>query len=137
MKYLIKRRKSVKGPFSKDELKKLNIKPECKVKSISDDKWIAAYKVEDLKDLFPQKPDLMIRMSLYTLLICFPFGILGLLRAWKIRSQYLSGRYTEARLLSRETRLWNKIGFACGLILYAIIALFRIANLIKVLLTES
>lgn len=52
---------------------------------------------------------------LATLFCCLPFGIVGIIKASKVSSEYYRGNYAGAENASREAGKWTKISFFVGL----------------------
>ena len=52
---------------------------------------------------------------LVTLFCCLPFGIVGIIKASQVESQFRVGNYTGAQQSSADAGKWTKIGFFAGL----------------------
>ncbi len=52
---------------------------------------------------------------LATLFCCLPFGIIGIIKASKVSSEYNRGNYAGAEAASKEAGKWTKISFFIGL----------------------
>lgn len=57
---------------------------------------------------------------LATIFCCLPFGIVGIVYAAQVSSNYHAGRYDEAYRVSRNAGKWTKVSFFCGLAVYLI-----------------
>lgn len=57
---------------------------------------------------------------LATIFCCVPFGIVGIVYAAQVSSNYHAGRYDEAYRVSRNAGKWTKVSFFCGLAVYLI-----------------
>ena len=55
-----------------------------------------------------------------TIFCCVPFGIVGIVYAAQVSSNYHAGRYDEAYRVSRNAGKWTKVSFFCGLAVYLI-----------------
>lgn len=72
----------------------------------------------------------MVESILVTLFCCFPFGIVGIINASKVNSQFIIGNIAGAEQASNDAGKWTKIGFFVGIagwILYAIFYAFVFA----------
>lgn len=58
-----------------------------------------------------------------TVLCCIPFGIVGIVYAAKVDSNYFSGRYSEAASAARKARMWTIIAFCAGLLYMILLAI--------------
>lgn len=66
---------------------------------------------------------------LSTIFCCVPFGIVGIVYAAQVSSNYHAGRYEEAERASKNAGKWTKISFFCGLAFYLIyILIYAIAG---------
>lgn len=133
MKYYIKTKNQAQGPFSIEELKKQMLAPAVRIRTEDSDVWIRADHCHELKDHLAPAPNNWLIVSIITLFICLPFGLLGLIRAGQIQYYYRTGHVTQAKVLSIETRRWLLIGIACSVIFYLIIILFYGASILKTL----
>ena len=87
----------------------------------------------------PMQPkNWMVESILVTIFCCLPFGIVGIINAAKVNSEWAAGRFAEAERASKEAGKWTKIGFFVGIaciVLYLIfylvlgVAFFSAANL--------
>lgn len=53
---------------------------------------------------------------LVTIFCCLPFGIIGIINAYKVSSLYAQEKYAEAELRSANAEKWVKISFFVGLV---------------------
>ena len=65
---------------------------------------------------------------LVTLFCCLPFGIVGIVYASKVNSQFRAGNYTAAEESSKNANKWTMYGFYTGLVLGVINLLVRVAG---------
>lgn len=72
----------------------------------------------------PMQPkNWMVESILVTIFCCLPFGIVGIINAAKVNSEWAAGRFAEAERASKEAGKWTKIGFFVGiglLVLYLV-----------------
>ena len=139
------------GPMSLDELKTKGLTADTLVWYEGMDNWIAASQVPELSSMFgvnvpppvastsnqpPQQPAFnqasapiappktwLVESILVTLFCCMPFGIVGIIHASKVESQFNVGNYEAAQKASQEAGKWTKLGFWIGmgvLVLYFI-----------------
>lgn len=137
MKYYIKRKNKVQGPFSKEELQARTLLPTALVRMENSEEWVRADHCKELEETVVPMPSTWWLISLITVFICLPFGIVGLLRAYRIQDLYHEGKIAEARVMSQDTGRLIKIGIACGLLLYLMLLAFHGAAIIKSLNTEG
>lgn len=76
-----------------------------------------------------QKPPMpssnLVMAILTTIFCCLPFGIVGILKAAKVNSLYLTGQYEAAIKASQDAKKWSMIGIICGaigIVLYLVFA---------------
>lgn len=139
------------GPFTLEELKNQELKPDTKVWYNGLENWTPASQLEELKPLFefmpplppneavkiepevvrteqqesaepeqkkviPPMPDTWLVWSiLATVLCCQLIGIVGIVYAAQVESEYRRGNYDKAQEYSNNARLWTIISFALGL----------------------
>lgn len=73
------------------------------------------------EELPPLKPNNWLWQSIIaTVLCCLPFGIVGIVFAAKVDSNYYNGRYAEAERAARKAKMWTLLAVGTGL-LYIII----------------
>lgn len=58
----------------------------------------------------------MLEAILVTILCCLPFGIVGIVNASKVKSQFNIGNIGGAEQASKNAGKWVKIGFIIGLV---------------------
>ena len=69
----------------------------------------------------PMQPkNWMVESILVTLFCCIILGIIGIVNAAKVNSEWAAGRYAEAERASKEAGKWTKLGFFIGIGLYVI-----------------
>ena len=69
----------------------------------------------------PLKPSNWLWQSIIaTVLCCIPFGIVGIVYATKVDSNYYNGRYAEAERAAGKAKIWTLLAVGAGL-LYIII----------------
>lgn len=81
-----------------------------------------------------QPKNWMVESILVTIFCCLPFGIVGIINAAKVNSEWAAGRFAEAERASKEAGKWTKIGFFVGigiLVLYFIFYLILGVSLFK------
>lgn len=71
-----------------------------------------------------QPKNWLVESILVTILCCLPFGIVGIIYASKVNSEWAAGRYAEAETASKEAGKWTKIGFFVGLGIVVLYLLF-------------
>ncbi len=74
-----------------------------------------------------QPKNWLVESILVTLFCCLPFGIVGIVYAARVNSEWAAGNPAGAERASKEAGKWTKIGFFIGL---AVIALYCILWLI-------
>lgn len=62
-----------------------------------------------------QPKNWLVESILVTIFCCLPFGIVGIIYASKVNSEWAAGRFNEAETASKEAGKWTKIGFFVGL----------------------
>jgi hypothetical protein len=58
----------------------------------------------------------LVESILVTLLCCLPFGIVGIINAANVNSQWSAGRYDEAEKSSANAKRWTIIGAISGFV---------------------
>lgn len=152
MDYYIIRDNKRQGPFSIEYLKEMGISAETKVWHEGLAAWTRAREIPELasfampemppideptqdkgagKEDIPDMPKTWLAESIIvTLLCCLVFGIIGIIYATQVESNYLSGNYKMAERKSQQARsmvLWG-VGIGVALIA-AYIAFLLIASL--------
>lgn len=65
----------------------------------------------------PLKPSNWLWQSIVaTVLCCIPLGIVGIVYATRVDSNYFAGRYKEADRAAKQAKMWTLIAVAAGLI---------------------
>ena len=76
---------------------------------------------EQRESIPPLKPANWLWQSIVaTILCCLPFGIVGIVYASRVDSNYYSGRYDEAFRVAKLAKKWTLIAIGAGLV-YSII----------------
>lgn len=72
----------------------------------------------------------MLESILVTLFCCLPFGIIGIVNASKVSSQFAAGNVDAANAASQSAGKWVKIGAGIGLvaILIYVIAVYILGS---------
>jgi hypothetical protein len=71
-----------------------------------------------------QPKNWLVESILVTLFCCLPFGIVGIINAAKVNSEWAAGNFDGAEKASKEAAKWTKLGFFIGL---GIVVLYFIA----------
>ncbi len=83
---------------------------------------VAAAREEEIP---PLKPNSWLWQSIVaTVLCCLPFGIVGIVYAAKVDSNYFNGKYDAAAQAARNAKTWTLVAIGAGLlylILWAIL----------------
>lgn len=69
----------------------------------------------------PRKPDSNLILSIISISICLPFGILALMESVKVDSLYAEGDYNGAQRASDNSKQWSIWSFCAWAIIIAII----------------
>ena len=132
------------GPYTLDELKTKEISANTLVWYEGMKDWTAASQVEELSSMFSntpppapianpmtgqEKPNYppktwLVESILVTLFCCLPFGVVGIVHASKVESQFNYGNYEAAKKASEDAAKWTKIGFWIGLIVLLLYIIF-------------
>lgn len=65
----------------------------------------------------PAKPkNYLVESILVTIFCCLIFGIIGIVNASKVNSEYNAGNYAAAESASKEAKKWALWGFLVGII---------------------
>ena len=64
----------------------------------------------------PPPPNYLVWSILVTIFCCLPLGIVSIVYAAQVNSKWQSGDYEDARLYSKNARLWALIALGVGLI---------------------
>ncbi len=74
-----------------------------------------------------QKPDnYLIWAILSTLLCCLPLGVVSIINASKVDSEWNAGRYDEAVAAAANAKKWAMFSAGAGVIAYAIMFILTI-----------
>ncbi|WP_305484243.1 CD225/dispanin family protein, partial [Paramuribaculum intestinale] len=86
----------------------------------------------------PQQPETavcpktwLVESILVTLFCCLPFGIVGIIKASQVESQFRIGNYAGAQQSSADAGKWTKLGFFIGLgvsLLYILLVLVGVVG---------
>lgn len=68
----------------------------------------------------------LVESILVTLFCCLPFGIVGIINAAKVESNWYAGRKEIAITASNNAKKWMRISLICGLIIGAFYLLYFI-----------
>lgn len=140
------------GPFTLEELKEKHLIPETLVWFQGLGEWQSAGSIPELNQLFNQTPPpvtnsnnnqtytesnsqinigrppktWLIESIIVTILCCLPFGIIGIIKASKVESRFLSGNIDEAYRLSASAKSWVIYSVIGGIIAYVLILLSEV-----------
>lgn len=70
----------------------------------------------------PKPKNYLVESILVTIFCCLIFGIIGIVNAAKVNSEYEAGNYEGALAASKQAKTWTMWGFIVGLAGYVIIA---------------
>ena len=70
MKYYIKRKNKVQGPFSKEELKARTLLPTALVRTENSEEWVRADHCKELEETVVPMPNTWWLISLITVFVC-------------------------------------------------------------------
>ncbi|MBX2828711.1 MAG: CD225/dispanin family protein [Flavobacteriaceae bacterium] len=79
----------------------------------------------------PKPKNYLVESILVTLFCCLIFGILGIVNATKVNSEYEAGNYEAAVKASNEAKKWTKWGAIIGgaiLVIYIILMVAGVAT---------
>lgn len=78
----------------------------------------------------PTKPkNYLVESILVTIFCCLIFGIIGIVNASKVNSEYAAGNYQAAEEASNNAKKWTMWGFIAGLIISVIWTIATFAGL--------
>lgn len=137
------------GPFSVEELRQHNLKPETPVWKEGLPDWVPANTLADLQVLFdssaaftppvaapgnpmaytPPPKNWLIESILVTIFCCLPLGIVGIIHATKVESLWNTGQHDAAIKSSQDAAKWVKIGFFVGLAVYILYGLLMVLGM--------
>lgn len=87
------------------------------------------YTSQNQNEPIPFKPDNHMELAIITTICCcLPFGIVGIVKASKVNSLYLSKQYAAAQQAADEAKKWSIISIVIGLIMNAIYVVAFIAG---------
>ena len=126
------------GPFTLEELKDQLLTPDTKVWYNGLGDWTPASQIEELKPILdmmppmppssttgteeqdrpvPPMPDTWLVWSiLATIFCCQLIGIVGIVYAAQVESEYRQGHYEKAQEYSNNARIWTLVALALGLV---------------------
>jgi hypothetical protein len=139
------------GPFTIEELKDKNIKPETLVWKEGLVDWVSARNLSDLQVLFevapveealqitpaaglsyePPPKSWLIESVLVTLFCCMPLGIVGIILSMIVESLWKDGHRDAAKRVNAEAARWVKWGFILGMIIIFLYILFVSSGVMK------
>lgn len=71
----------------------------------------------------PEKPkNYLVESILVTIFCCLIFGIIGIVHAAKVNSEYDAGNYDGAVAASKQAKTWAMWGLIAGLVVYLAVA---------------
>lgn len=70
----------------------------------------------------PKPKNYLVESILVTIFCCLVPGIVGIIHAAKVNSEYEAGNYEGALAASKQAKTWTLWGFIIGLVLYLGIA---------------
>lgn len=70
----------------------------------------------------PRPKNYLVESILVTIFCCLIFGIIGIVNASKVNSEYEAGNYEGALAASKQARTWTLWGFIIGLAGFVIVA---------------
>lgn len=131
MNFYILNKGETKGPYSLDDLRKMQITRSTYIWKQGMDNWIQAANVDELDSLLNETPPDIPSMPKNNLLIsilaaifcCLPFGIAGIYNSIKVSEAYEAGDYDKANILSNRAEKWCIISFYFALLLFLLSAL--------------
>ena len=69
----------------------------------------------------------LVESILVTLFCCLPLGIVGIINATKVESNFHAGNHAEAQRYSNEAKKWCKIGLIVGVVVLVLYLVFIFA----------
>lgn len=67
----------------------------------------------------PKPKNYLVESILVTIFCCLIFGIIGIVNASKVNSEYAAGNYEAALRASKDAKKWTLWGFIAGLVITA------------------
>ena len=142
------------GPYTKEELREMNISPHTLIwfQGLTD--WLPANNFPELYEVYmPSTPPpvksstssfnyedhttqqppktWLVESILATLFCCLPFGIVGIVNASKVESRFYAGDIDGANKASADAGKWTKLGFWIGMVsivIYMILMAIGVAS---------
>jgi len=72
-----------------------------------------------MENLKPKRPDSYLALSIIsTILCCLPIGIVSIIYATKVNSNYEDGNYDEAVRASKNAKTWGLVSIGIGVLFY-------------------
>ena len=72
-------------------------------------------------DIPPLKPNTWLWQSIVVMLCCSPlFGIIALVNAILVNSNYVGGNYEKAQRASKRAKIWMLVGLITGIIYFIV-----------------
>lgn len=82
----------------------------------------------------PAKPkNYLVESILVTIFCCLILGIIGIVNASKVNSEYEAGNYEGAVAASKQAKQWTMWGFIIGLVGGLIVVIFYIGAILAML----
>lgn len=75
-----------------------------------------------------QPKNYLVQSILVTIFCCLVFGIIGIINASKVNSEYAAGNYAAAEEASKNAKKWTMWGFIVGLIIGVLYLILMIAG---------
>jgi len=69
----------------------------------------------------------LVESILVTIFCCMPLGIVGIINAAKVNSEFDQGNFSEANNAAADAKKWTKIGFIAGLVVFILYFIFLFA----------
>lgn len=66
----------------------------------------------------------LVESILVTILCCFPFGLVGAIKAAQVNAWWAGGFYEKAEKASSDAKRWTIIGLVCGLVWIVLYGIF-------------
>jgi len=75
----------------------------------------------------------LVESILVTIFCCLVFGIIGIVNASKVNSEYEAGNHAGAVAASKQAKQWTLWGFIIGLVMYLIVGIFYIGAILAMI----
>lgn len=143
------------GPYSFEELRGKKISRNTMVWFHPMKDWQPAGEIPELEELFIMEPPevksgrsgrvmtdqiytvhnrpprtYLVESILVTFFCCMPFGIVGIINAARVESQFNSGDLEGAKRSSEEAGRWTKIGFWLGIAIVMVYLVFMLFGIV-------